>query len=92
MKHWLQAEQELSAELNHQKSGNGSAPSAPRSASASDRNTGSDIRPLQGTRAGQAANRDVKRNSATPFANGKNGSHGASSASPAGAATATKRK
>lgn len=59
LRHWLQAEQEL----------RGQATSAiqPQSSSTAPRNTGTDTRPLQGTRAAGAAGRESKRGSTSPF-------------------------
>src|SRR5687767_1917781 len=64
LRHWLQAEQELRGRPSENGLQNENATTTPR-------NTGTDTRPLQGTRAGAAvtANRDAKRNSAAPAAN-----------------------
>jgi hypothetical protein len=71
LRHWLQAEQEVA--------GNGSTSptstmqdTTPGGDSSAPRNTGSDVRPLQGTRAAGAANRENRRGSNTPFGE-KNG-------------------
>ena len=55
LRHWLQAEQELNATSPD----NGIRPEATAPQT--------DIRPLQGTRAGAAANRDSRRGSNAPF-------------------------
>ena len=69
LRHWLQAEQELSA--RHA----GAQASAPARASepTAPRNTGTDTRPLQGTRAAAAAQRDTKRSTNVPFGTEKSG-------------------
>lgn len=64
MRHWLQAEQELGRSSSHAGSGNGSLGGQASAASAPSRNT--DARPLQGTRAAAAANRE-RKGSASPF-------------------------
>ena len=68
LRHWLQAEQELSTRYSSRGESNHNAQSA-RPAEASPRNTGTDVRPLQGTRAGAAAQRDAapKRSTNVPF-------------------------
>jgi hypothetical protein len=60
LRHWLQAEQELGSRRSDESVR--SEPSAPSPA-----NTGNDIRPLQGTRAAAAVNRETKRGSNAPF-------------------------
>jgi len=62
MRHWLQAEQEIAGR-------NGGAPSSGSGTTRSEqaRQQVSDARPLQGTRAGAAANREGRRTSASPF-------------------------
>jgi hypothetical protein len=61
LRHWLQAEQELGAGASngstHQEAG----------MNTSSLNTGDDVRPLQGTRAGAAVSRGGKRGSNSPF-------------------------
>jgi hypothetical protein len=75
LRHWLQAEQELSA----RKGGQAQAQAQPERASAlsAPRNTGTDTRPLQGTRAGAATaaatQREPKRGSNVPFGTDKSG-------------------
>jgi hypothetical protein len=66
MRHWFQAERELSST---------SSDSSVRTMSGTTQttNTGSDVRPLQGTRAAAAANRESKRGSNAPFGGEKNG-------------------
>jgi hypothetical protein len=59
LRHWLQAEQELRARTNENTMSTTHANTPP--------STGSDVRPLQGTRAAAAANREVKRGSSSPF-------------------------
>ena len=59
MRHWLQAEQELSG--NRANPGVRSSDSTTSSDAASSRPPQTDVRPLQGTRAGAAAARDPKR-------------------------------
>ena len=70
LRHWLQAEQELSARYANRGQQNDYTESRRENESAS-RNTGTDTRPLQGTRAGAAAqrdsNRDMKRSTNVPF-------------------------
>ena len=63
LRHWLQAEGEL---------GSSRTDNEPRPADAAPMNTGSDVNPLQGTRAAAAANRENRRGSATPFNPAKN--------------------
>jgi hypothetical protein len=71
LRHWLQAERELAGSSGFSSASpmtdtsRGTDSSAPR-------NTGTDTRPLQGTRAAGAANRENRRNTNTPF-NEKNG-------------------
>jgi hypothetical protein len=67
LRHWLQAEQELSS---HQASHAQTEP-ARTPASGAPRNTGTDTRPLQGTRAGAAAQREPKRSTNVPFGTDK---------------------
>jgi hypothetical protein len=79
LRHWLQAEQELGIRRSDSPTeSNGSSERATSSISSSTssassstgpRNTGTDTRPLQGTRAGAAtsSNRDQKRSSGSPF-------------------------
>lgn len=62
LRHWLLAEQELAGR-------DGSSPSVGNDTRA----RASDVRPLQGTRAGAAANRDNKRASRSPFSPDKSG-------------------
>lgn len=69
LRHWLQAEQELSA-----RSAGTREPAGPTETSSAPRNTGTDTRPLQGTRAAQAAQRDSKRSTNVPFGSEKSGS------------------
>lgn len=83
LKHWLQAERELSV---------GPAREEKKPASHSARNTGTDTRPLQGTRAAQATSRETRRNSGAPFVTEKNGASGSGNANPAGGSGAAKRK
>jgi hypothetical protein len=88
LRHWLQAEQEChSAQANGQSDNgirNGSdATPAPTTAS-----PGSDMRPLQGTRAGAAATREPKRATNSPFPGQKNSSPPAA----AGVQSSGKRK
>ena len=66
MRHWFQAERELSVS---------SSDSSARSMGGTTQstNTGSDVRPLQGTRAAAAASREPKRGSNAPFSGEKNG-------------------
>lgn len=61
LRHWLQAE----SELGSNRTGNEMRMERPT-------NTGSDVNPLQGTRAAAALNRENRRGSATPFNTGKN--------------------
>lgn len=61
MRHWLQAEQELSG--NRANNGVRSSDSTTSSDAASSRPPQTDVRPLQGTRAAAAASRDPKRSS-----------------------------
>jgi len=61
LRHWLQAEQEYGMS----RSDTGETPSATPT------NSGSDVRPLQGTRAAGAANRDSKRGSSAPVGGDK---------------------
>src|SRR5687768_7686141 len=61
LRHWLQAEQECG--MTRFDTG--------ETTSAAQTNTGSDVRPLQGTRAAGAANREPKRGSNAPFGNEK---------------------
>lgn len=65
LRHWLQAEQELSGR------GNSSASNGTYGGTDNGRQQASDARPLQGTRAGAAANREGKRASRSPFATEK---------------------
>lgn len=60
MRHWLEAERELTGRNGHSENG---------STSAAARQQASDARPLQGTRAGNAANRDTQKRpgSQSPF-------------------------
>lgn len=74
LKHWLQAEQELSADPDRAER---------NAATGSARHTGTDTRPLQGTRAAQANSRGSKRNSRGPFVTEKNGASGSGNANPA---------
>ena len=62
LRHWLQAEQELNA--NRQETPTRSEGSAMRTAN-------TDVRPLQGTRAGSAMNRETKRGTSAPFSGEK---------------------
>jgi|SRR5687768_14064917 len=71
LRHWLQAEQECR--------GAGSSEDASRegginieATSADTSGPGSDIRPLQGTRAAAAANREAKRQTNSPFQGERN--------------------
>ncbi len=90
LRHWLQAEQELESENSSNSNVTSNAASGSRSsAPGASRNTGTDTRPLQGTRAAQAANRENRRNSGAPFTTDKNGT-GTSTSS--GGQNATKRK
>jgi hypothetical protein len=73
LRHWLQAEHELRGRSSENGMQNENATTTPR-------NTGTDTRPLQGTRAAAAVNRDAKRGPAAP-ANGEKNS--APTASPA---------
>ena len=66
MRHWFQAERELSANLSDSSARSMSGTTQPT-------NTGSDVRPLQGTRAAAAASREPKRGSNAPFGGEKNG-------------------
>jgi hypothetical protein len=77
LRHWLQAEQELSA-----RNSTASQPASASSETPSEppRNTGTDTRPLQGTRAAQAAQRDTKRGSSVPFGSEKGSANGQQSA------------
>ena len=65
LRHWLQAEQELRGTAPENGARNETTSSVPI-------NTGTDVRPLQGTRAAAAANREVKRGSNAPFSSEKN--------------------
>jgi len=68
LRHWLEAEQQLSAgQAMPENANTAPTPAAPR-------NTGTDTRPLQGTRAGQAAQREPKRSTNTPFGSDKSSS------------------
>lgn len=67
MRHWLQAEQELS-------SGHAGEGASYESGASVSINTGSDVRPLQGTRAAAAASRETRRGSNAPFAGERAGS------------------
>lgn len=69
LRHWLQAEQELGVS----RSDDGSLAETRSSPPA---NTGSDVRPLQGTRAAAAANRESKRGSNSPFGAEKSPANG----------------
>lgn len=82
LKHWLQAEEELSGEPDRDER---------KTAAGSARNTGTDTRPLQGTRAAQASSRGAKRNSGAPFATEKNGGRSGNT-NPAGGSGAGNRK
>ncbi|MGH7947552.1 MAG: DUF2934 domain-containing protein [Opitutaceae bacterium] len=62
LRHWLQAEQECRTSQSDDSARNDTT------ATAAAANTGSDVRPLQGTRAAAAAGRDSKRASNPPFA------------------------
>lgn len=66
LRHWLQAEQELG-------SGRGEEGASPESGTSIPINTSSDVRPLQGTRAAAAANREAKRGSNAPFVGERTG-------------------
>jgi len=68
LQHWLRAEQEVSHPVNQAQSGSSLSPVAISS------NGASDARPLQGTRAAGAANREGRR-SANPFPGQKSASH-----------------
>ena len=59
LRHWLQAEQELNQPVN--------SPREERTSQAAN----TDVRPLQGTRAGAAASREPKRGSNPPFSGEK---------------------
>jgi hypothetical protein len=72
LRHWIQAEQELRGRPSENTLQNENATTTPR-------NTGTDTRPLPGTRAA-AVNRDTKRGPAAPANSEKNS---APSASPA---------
>jgi hypothetical protein len=73
MRHWLQAERELNVSQSD---------SSARPASATGMtSTGSDVRPLQDTRAAAAASRESKRGSNAPFGE-KNGQSAARRKSP----------
>lgn len=61
MRHWLQAEQELGSGRFEEGASHEPGASIPA-------NTGSDVRPLQGTRAAAAVQRETKRSSNAPFA------------------------
>ena len=63
LRHWLQAEGELGSSRNENET---------RPEDSVPTNTGSDVSPLQGTRAAAALNRENRRGSATPFNPGKN--------------------
>jgi hypothetical protein len=58
LRHWLEAEQELGS--NRQQN-------SPREEESARSSPNTDVRPLQGTRAGAAANREPKRGSNAPF-------------------------
>ena len=94
LRHWLQAEQELEGENSASGNAAGNETAAEggwRAApSGSARNTGTDTRPLQGTRAGQAANRENKRHSGAPFATDKSG--GMVTGTSSGGQNVSKRK
>jgi hypothetical protein len=67
LRHWLQAEQELGV-FSHSGSQSNGAATARTSEGITAKNTGTDARPLQGTRAAAAANRDKKSSASTsPF-------------------------
>lgn len=67
LRHWLQAEQELGVNSSSAVSSSNEQASRPV-ASVTAKNTGSDARPLQGTRAAAAANREKKSGASTsPF-------------------------
>jgi len=63
LRHWLQAEGELGASRNQDET---------PAENPAITNTGSDVNPLQGTRAAAAANRENRRSSATPLNPGRN--------------------
>lgn len=76
LRHWLQAEQELSARYANSDPGR-NAQNGRQPESAPPRNTGTDTRPLQGTRAANAAQRDTtKRSTNVPFGTEKSGTTG----------------
>jgi hypothetical protein len=78
LRHWLQAEQELSSRHANRVDQNQSVGNSRASESSPLRNTGTDTRPLQGTRAAGAAqrdaNRDPKRSTNVPFGTERSGS------------------
>jgi hypothetical protein len=78
LRHWLQAEQELSARYANRSEQSQDSPDSRANELGSPRNTGTDTRPLQGTRAGAAAqrdsNRDTKRSTNVPFGTEKSSS------------------
>lgn len=76
MRHWLQAEQELGARQGSNSSSNAVGASASSAtATSAPRNTGTDTRPLQGTRAAAAAQREPKRGTNVPFGSEKSGAN-----------------
>lgn len=67
LRHWLQAEQELGVSPSSSNPSNGVA-TARTSEGVTAKNSATDARPLQGTRAAAAANRDKKSGASTsPF-------------------------
>lgn len=70
LRHWLQAE----AELGIGRSDGPDNGVRSQSTASFPTQTGSDVRPLEGTRAAAAANRDNKRGSKNPFPNEKSAS------------------
>ena len=75
LRHWLQAEQELTSARSIS-----GAESDTVGAQSSSPSANSDVRPLQGTRAAAAAGRDNKRGSTPPFERNSSGSSNPSSA------------
>jgi hypothetical protein len=73
LRHWLQAEQDLRSTQSGNDLGSASDSSLPR-------NTSIDTRPLQGTRAAAALNRESKRSANAPFSSGKGETNGNSQA------------
>lgn len=73
MRHWFQAEQELAGRNGRNGAEREVSPQAQQA-----RQQASDARPLQGTRAGAAANRDSKRTSNSPFPSDRTASNSAS--------------